>query len=44
MRVMQSKNLKKLDNIVRNMSAKEHKIFMEMLQREKRGGLKGNQH
>jgi hypothetical protein len=26
------------------MSAKEHKSFMEMLQREELGGLKGNQH
>jgi hypothetical protein len=40
---MHSKNLKKLDKIVRNLSAKERKRFMEMLQREEIGGLKGNQ-
>jgi hypothetical protein len=42
--VMQRKNLKKLDKIVCNLSAKECKIFMEMLQREELGGSKGNQH
>jgi hypothetical protein len=42
--VMQSKKLKKIDKIDRNMSEKEHKIFMEMLQREELGGSKGNQH
>jgi len=36
--------LKKLDKIVRNLSAKEHNFFMEMLQREELGGSKGNQH
>jgi hypothetical protein len=41
---MQRKNLKKLDNIVLKLSAKESKIFMEMLQREEIGGSKGNQH
>ena len=36
-------NLKKLDNIVHNLSEKEHEIFMEMLQREELlGGSKGN--
>jgi hypothetical protein len=44
MRVMSNKNLKKLDKIVRNLSAKERKIFMKMLQREEIGGSKGNQH
>jgi len=41
---MQSKNLKKIDKMVRNLSAKEHKIFMEMLKKEELGGSKGNQH
>jgi hypothetical protein len=38
------KNLKKLDKIVRNMSAKKIKRFMEMFQRQELGGSKGNQH
>jgi hypothetical protein len=41
---MQRKNLKKLNKIVRNLSAKKCKSFMEMLQREELGGSKGNQH
>jgi hypothetical protein len=41
---MQGKNLKKLNKIVGNLSAKERKIFMEMLQREELGGSKDNQH
>jgi hypothetical protein len=41
---MQNKNLKKLDKIICNLSAKDRKICMEMLQREELGGLKGNQH
>jgi hypothetical protein len=41
---MRRKNLKKLNKIVRNKSAKEHKIFMEMLQIEEIGASKGNQH
>jgi hypothetical protein len=44
MHVMQRKNLKKIDKIVCNMSVKERKSFMEMLQREETGGSKGNQH
>jgi hypothetical protein len=42
--VMQRKNLEKLNKIFCNLSAKERKIFMEMLQREEIGGSKGNQH
>jgi hypothetical protein len=34
---MQRKNVKKLDKIVSNLSEKECKIFMEMLQREELG-------
>jgi hypothetical protein len=41
---MQSKNLKKLNKIVHNLSAKDHKKFMEMLQIEELGGSKGNHH
>jgi len=41
---MHSKNLKKLDKIVRNLSAKERKRFMEMLQREGSSASKCNQH
>jgi hypothetical protein len=40
---MQRKNLKKLYKIDLNMSEKECKIFMEMLQREELGGSKSNQ-
>jgi hypothetical protein len=36
--------LKKLDKIVHNLSEKERKRFIEMLQREELGGSKGNQH
>jgi hypothetical protein len=39
----QSKNLKKLDKMILNLSAKEQKIFMEMLQREELCGSKDNQ-
>jgi hypothetical protein len=42
--VMQRKNLKKLQKIVWNLSGKECKIFMEMLQREELGGSKGDQY
>jgi hypothetical protein len=42
--IMQSKNLKKFNKIVYNLSEKEHKRFMEMLQREELVGSKGNQH
>jgi hypothetical protein len=42
--VMQSKNLKKIDKIVLNISENERKIFMEMLQREETCELKGNRH
>jgi hypothetical protein len=41
---MQRKNLKKLDNIVHNLSGKMCKRFMEMLQRGELGGSKGDQH
>jgi hypothetical protein len=41
---MQRKNLKKLQKIVWNLSGKEHKSFMEMLQREELGGSKGDQY
>jgi hypothetical protein len=40
---MQRKSFKKLDDIFHNLSAKDHKRFMEMLQREETGGSKGNQ-
>jgi len=36
--------MKKLDKIVSNLSEKECKLFMEMLQREELGGSKGNHH
>ena len=43
--VKESKNLKKLNKIVCNLSEKECKIFMEMLQREELlGGSKDNEH
>jgi hypothetical protein len=38
------KNLKKLQKILQNLSGKERKRFMEMLQREKLGGSKGDQY
>jgi hypothetical protein len=41
MHVIQSKNLKKLDKMVHNISGKEHKIFMELLQREELSVSKG---
>jgi hypothetical protein len=37
------KNLKKTEKIVHNLSGKEHKSFMKMLQIGK-GGSKGDQH
>ena len=41
--VMQSKNFKRLDNIVRNLTEKEHESFREMLQKDYLlGGPKGN--
>jgi hypothetical protein len=41
---MRSKNLKKQNKIVHTLSVKESRIFIEMLQRWKLGGSKGDQH
>jgi hypothetical protein len=40
---MEDKDLKKLNKNVHNLSAKERKIFIEMLQREESSGSKGTQ-
>ena len=44
MHVMQSKNMRKLQKIIRNLSGKENKSFMEMFQKEELCRLKGDQY